>query len=322
MSNEASLFICLTPLQMKIAERIIIEEKIVNYKLICISLSNNDKYSFYYEKLKEHSSESFVYYPKDKAKGFTILNDVYSFKKRLLKSGILCKISNVYLASIDNRYVQLIVSLLNIEKINTFDDGLANLNYEGSYYKIEKLNFIKKILWRMVGVRFLTQNIREKSRRHYTLYKGRDNIATPLFDFELIKNIVDNRENAQSEINVFLGQPLYEVNSLADNYFINDILKKIKIDIYFPHPREKYLINSSIDVRCSELIFEDYILNIYKENIDLKKINIFTFFSTAALNLDNLDFISCYVILNTDYFNKDVYEIFNDFNVEFIDGKI
>ena len=39
MSNENSLFVCITPLQRKIAERIICEKKIIDYKVICLFFS-------------------------------------------------------------------------------------------------------------------------------------------------------------------------------------------------------------------------------------------------------------------------------------------
>lgn len=318
MLNEKKIFICLTPLQMKISERIISENSIVDYKIICLFLISNEKYTYYYERIKENSIDSFVYYPKEKATGFSLLKDVYVFKKMILKSGILEDVSSIYAASIDNRYVQLIVSMLRNVKIYTFDDGLANLNYNGSYYRNESLSKFRYFLWGMIGVNFFAQDFRNKSDLHYTLYKDKKNISPSIEYVRLLENNNDQRPKAQDVINVFLGQPLNEVNKSADNKFINDILKKFSIDMYFPHPREKYIINNDIEVKCSDLIFEDYILGIYKKNINLKRVNIYTFFSTAVLNLDNVDFINCYVILNADYFDKEIYQVFDGFNVELL----
>lgn len=318
MLNENKIFICLTPLQMRISEQIISQYVIVNYKIICLFLIDNEKYKYYYEALKKNSSDSFVYYPKEKATGFSLLKDVYIFKKMIIKSGILNNITSVYVASIDNRYVQLIISMLKNVNVYTFDDGFANLNYNGSYYRDENLSKFRLFLWRIVGISFFAQDIRKKSEMHYTLYNGKRNITTPLNNVKLIEDIVDPRSKIQSEINIFLGQPLYEVNILVNNCFLNDTLKKLNIDLYFPHPREKYIIDSNVKVESSNLIFEDYVLDLFYKNDKAIKINIYTFFSTAVLNLDNVHFINCYVVLNEDYFGKEIYRIFNDFNVKFV----
>lgn len=320
MLNEKKIFICLTPLQMKISERIISENNIIDYKIICLFLVNNEKYKYYYEKLKKNSCDSFVYYPKDKATGLSLLKDVYVFKKMVLKSGILIGVSDIYAASIDNRYVQLIVSLLKKSNIYTFDDGLANLNYNGSYYRNEKLSKFRFYLWKMVGVSIFTQDFRERSNLHYTLYGGKKNIIDKVDYISLFSSIKKKKINNESVCNIFLGQPLYEINGKFDNFFINMVLNKMNIDMYFPHPRESYKIDGSINVVNSIEIFEDYMFNFYEENF-FSKINIYTFYSTAVLNVVNHKFIDTYVIYHEDILGEDLKSIFDNFGVNFINFK-
>lgn len=315
MLSDNSLFICMTPLQMKIAERIIYERKIIGYKIVCLFLAKSEKYDYYFTELEKNSSSSFFYYPKEKAKGILLLKDVYSYKRKLLKSEILVDVKNIYAASIDNRYVQLIASILKNANFFTFDDGLANLNYNGSYYKNETLSKIKSFLWKIIGVNFFAQNFRHKSKIHYSLYKNKKNIVDKVEYISLFADVYQKKSNSEGTVNIFLGQPVNEVNENADNEFLNKALKKLKIDAYFPHPRENYIIDEDIEVILSNLIFEDYIFNLYNTNESIKKINIYTFFSTAMLNLESLDFIDCYVVKDINYFDEDIYQIFQGFNV-------
>ena len=317
MLSDNSLFICMTPLQMKIAERIIYKRKIIGYKIVCLFLAKSEKYDYYFTELEKNSSSSFFYYPKEKAKGILLLKDVYSYKRKLLKSEILVDVKNIYAASIDNRYVQLIASILKNANFFTFDDGLANLNYNGSYYKNETLSKIKSFLWKIIGVNFFAQNFRHKSKIHYSLYKNKKNIVDKVEYISLFADVYQKKSNSEGTVNIFLGQPVNEVNENADNEFLNKALKKLKIDAYFPHPRENYIIDEGIEVILSNLIFEDYILEIYNKNNKLDNINIYTFFSTAILNLDEIYFVNSYVVVDSK-FEKELYDFFNGFNVKLI----
>ncbi|HCQ9872952.1 TPA: hypothetical protein OMQ57_003745, partial [Acinetobacter baumannii] len=73
---------------------------------------------------------------------------------------------------------QVLFSVLKYEKLYTFDDGLANLNYDGSYYRNEELSFTRRMLWHLVGVKTLVQNIRDKVKMHYTIYNDKKNIVS------------------------------------------------------------------------------------------------------------------------------------------------
>lgn len=226
-------------------------------------------------------------------------------------------VKNVYAASIDNRYIQLIASILNNTNFYTFDDGLANLNYNGSYYKNEELSRIREFLWGIIGVDFFVQNFRKRSKIHYSIYQDKKNIIDMVENISLFNGVKYKNSDVRGEINIFLGQPLYEVNVLADNEYINNVLKKLNINMYFPHPRENYIIDGNLDVIKSNLIFEDYILEFFEKNEQLININIYTFFSTAVLNLSNLYFINTYIVYDSK-FNKDIYDIFGSFSVKYI----
>ena len=73
----------------------------------------------------------------------------------------------------------------------------------------------------------------------------------------------------------------------------------MKIDFYYAHPKENFIIPDMVYMQ-SNLIFEDFILNELKNNSNTKY-KVFTFFSSAALNLyslstnnRNLEIVSIY----------------------------
>lgn len=317
MSKKYKLFICLTPLQMKIAKRIIEVENIQSYKLVGLFLSESKKYHHYFDLLKKDCVDFFVFYPKNSVSGFRALKDVYDFKKGLYKSEILKDVNQIYFASIDNRYVQLIASNLREAEVFTFDDGYANLNYNGSYYQNGKPNLVRKLLWGFVGVKLFTKNIRDLIVKHYTIYPDKENISSNLGLLTLV-NLSGSCQSENKSLNIFLGQPLYEVNSKANTYYINNLLIKLDIDIYLPHPRENYVIKefNKLKVVDTNLICEDYVIELLKLNYN---VNIFSFFSTTMLNFLNFERVGKFVIYDPNLFRDELYEVMKNENFLFLD---
>ncbi|MGE8600360.1 MAG: glycosyltransferase family 52 [Acinetobacter calcoaceticus] len=314
-----NLFICLTPLQMIICLEIIHQKKIKEYGLICLFLTKSDKYQYYFDKIKKDSLFSYAFYPKEKVIGIQLLLDVFIFKRKIAANKNFLNIENLYIASIDNRYVQVIFSILKYKKLYTFDDGLANLNYDGSYYRNEELSFSRRVLWHLVGVSFLVQNIRDKVKMHYTIYNDKKNIVSNTEYISLLDKR-DFKANSKEgvEYSFFLGQPLYEVDKICDDNYINSLLSNLDVDFYFPHPRENYKISSSIKVVYTKKIFEDYIKDFINEK-NVKKIKIYTFFSTAVLNLAEIDSIELFVIHDPKIMDIKLLNLFKQFSVNFID---
>lgn len=312
MSKKYKLFICLTPLQMKIAKRIIEVENIQDYKLIGLFLSESKKYHHYFDLLKKDCVDFFVFYPKNGVSGFRALKDVYDFKKGLYKSEILKDVNQIYFASIDNRYVQLIASNLREAEVFTFDDGYANLNYNGSYYRSGTPNLMRKFLWGVLGVKLFTQNIRDLILKHYTIYSNKKNISVNLKRINLI--IPVNDIDGDQICRILLGQPLNEVNLKADNNYLKKIINKLNIDFYFPHPRESYEVEDCCEIIDTDLIFEDYVGYLFKK-YKLGKIELYTFFSTAVLNIDGFDNVDIYVLHDKFLFDEEIYSCFEGFKL-------
>ncbi|ODQ39089.1 hypothetical protein BHC25_00050 [Mannheimia haemolytica] len=94
-----------------------------------------------------------------------------------------------------------------------------------------------------------------------------------------------------------------------------ELIATEKIDFYYPHPREKEIFDR-VEYIKSEKIFEDFLLEYLEQNKD-KVINVYTFFSTAILNvkdISNVRVISCYSEQIDPRFHN-IYNLFQKLNV-------
>ncbi|MDC5651110.1 polysaccharide biosynthesis protein, partial [Acinetobacter baumannii] len=117
LDKKKSLVICLTPLQMIIAEKVVAKQPSVD--LLVIALNDNNKYKYYFDNF-QHPNLKKQYYLFDnnqsifskilkvvKFKNFFEINDYYE---------------NVYISSIDNKYIHSILSKVKFDNLYTYDD--------------------------------------------------------------------------------------------------------------------------------------------------------------------------------------------------------
>lgn len=283
--KNRSLIMCTTPLQMLIANRIIQENSDEIFDLILIVNGEiNNKFKYYFNGLSEICAKVLCI-ELNYISGLNKINKLFEFKKEYIGWGDF-NYSSYYLASIDNTFFHWILSKKKeSSSIFTFDDGVANIFYKSSFFVKKSITW-RLIVWKFIGVYFNINKVKEQSKLHYTIYPNKKNIIENKKNISLfIGDFIRVKSNEDEEINLFLGQPLYEINKKYNENYLCNLLKKLNIDLYFPHPREKYNLDTSISIVNSELIFEDYVVNLLSNN---KKINIFTFLSTAALNVENI----------------------------------
>lgn len=306
-----NLIICLTPLQMLIAEAIIKEKKLKNNILVVIAYNNNEKFRYYYERLGLVCDKSYFFLI-DNSSLWNRVKAMIQLKKflSLFKKH---NFSSCYLASIDCSYIQLITSGIKYQKLYTFDDGTINLITDSSYYKDKKYSFPEKVFRCLFGIRDTVSIYRQGSIRHYTIFKGDENIIDNTEFISLIN--VKKRDNSpvSGAVKIFLGQPLSEIK--VEKQLLLDFLNSEKINFYYPHPRELEIFENVQYIR-SEKIFEDFLIDYLERNQD-KEILVYTFFSTAILNIkdiDNVRVISCYTEqIDPRFYN--VYDLFQKMNI-------
>ena len=312
--KEKCLIMCLTPLQMIIARKVIESNPDKDFDLVAITLIDNIKYRNYYKKLKKLCKNSLYYISEKGLIGF--LHFVKELKLKEINSDYKC----IYLASIDSRYFQYIISKNNLANIYTFDDGIANIISNDVYYSNDAPVIWKKIIWRFIGIKYYIKDIRDKSLLHYTIYDDIPNIIEKTQLIKLYENdelipIIINRI-----VNIYVGQPLEEISDIFTTEYISNILQKLNIDFYYPHPRENTIPLGDFEIIESDLIFEDYIIRYLQKNPDIK-VRVYSFISSAILNICSLNRIEVNYIYDKElyYKYKEFYDIVNSkFNIDLV----
>lgn len=303
-----SLIMCVTPLQMIIAEKIIELNSDEIFDLIIIALNDNEKYNYYYSRLKKVCLNSLYYIPKPGLNGF------FNYIKQLKENNLNISYQGLYLASIDSIHFQYIISKNSSADVHTFDDGTANIIPSSLFYLNSKPKLLKRAIWRMFGIKYNMEDLKKLSLLHYTIYEDIPNIIENKQYVPLIsKN--DSSEYLQKEvIRFYLGQPLTDISDSFDLFFSKKYIDKLKVDYYYPHPREKVYPEGCFQIISSPLLFEDYIINFLRDNPNTS-IEVFSFTSTALLNIMSLNRVQAIYIYESQFFEK--FHSFYDFAQEY-----
>lgn len=305
--NCRSLFMCSTPLQLLIAEKIIKLNPNKSFDLILVVKGAfNEKYSHYYHAVSKLCCKTLVF-----NRNSSDFKTFIKFVKTVKDLNMNEDYEALYVANINSRYFQYIVSKNTNANLYTFDDGIANITsffFNSSDFKASK---IKKIFWHMAGIKYFTNDLIDKSLLHYTLYP---NIPNTIALTEPIK-LVDNAQINFSEIpqksseivKFFLGQPLEGISSEYTNDYIKNCLLKLGIDYYFQHPKETYSLDKEFNVIKTPLIFEDFIVNYINSNPSMR-VEIYSFNSSAILNISSIKNISLFYI-----YDEIMYKLYKNF---------
>ncbi|MED6316139.1 MAG: glycosyltransferase family 52 [Pseudomonadota bacterium] len=302
--KNRSLIMCVTPLQMIIAEKIIQLNPKEDFDLLVIALSDNDKYRYYYDRLKSICVRSLYYTTEKGIKGF------FSYIGKLKKNKLNEKYESLYLASIDSRHFQYILSRNKKANIYTFDDGTANIIPQSLYYSNSKPKLFKKIIWRGFGIKHYMEDVKKLSLLHYTIYKDAPNIIEKTQFIKLYGDFKLSSNPVTKVVKIYLGQPLEEISVDFNSQYVAKIIAKLDMDFYYPHPREKVIPKGEFDIITSQLVFEDYIVSYLEENPEVM-VEVYSFISSAMLNIASLDRIELNYIYDSYLYEK--YKIFYEF---------
>ncbi|WP_416406701.1 glycosyltransferase family 52 [Acinetobacter baumannii] len=287
--KKTSLVICFTPLQMLIAEKIVAQQPSVD--LIVVALNNNEKYIYYYNNFHHPNiTKQYYLFDNNKSKFFKFIN-IVKFNKNFKLEKFY---ENIYVSSIDNKYTHKILSTVNFKNLYTYDDGAANVVKNSIYFKQTFMSKLKDILFKLMGVEFNLNKIKKISRKHYTIYKGIQNIVEQTEYISIIEKKEDNRNiSVDQEIKIFLGQPLKDIDKNFDVLALKKLLVMEGINYHFRHPRETD--EAFFEEIKTSYIFEDFFA---KELSKYRKVIIYALSSTAALNIISLDNVEVRLINN------------------------
>ena len=318
--EKKCLLMCATPLQVLIAEKIIELNPGKSFYLIFTDhdYENKVKFRYYYNRLKSQCVQSTYWTDAPGLKNFL------SFLIKLNTSKLNIEYDELYLANLERRHFQYLVSKNPNASLFTFDDGIGNINKESHFHSDQKPKAIKKIIWKGLGVRYFISDLRRLSKLHYTIY---DNISNVIDTTKYLSLYNDENKGGELEsddfirkVKFYLGQPLSSIDDKFTASYINTILNKLDIDYYFPHPREDALLLEDFNIVQSQLIFEDYIIEFLKDNSHTEVL-VYSFISGTLLNINNLNRVQVKYIydsfLQESY--KDFYSIVEkNFNIEFV----
>ncbi|AGB77599.1 Glycosyltransferase family 52 [Enterobacteriaceae bacterium strain FGI 57] len=302
-----NLVICFTPLQILIAKKVIKEETIEydDIEFVYFSKTYDDKQSKYYELISVHAKKS------------TFITGVYSFKLiQELKAKFKGRsYDKVLLASLDDSINHYLLSFCDFNQLITFDDGVGNIIKTGAYFIEDSRRSLKKRFFTLVhillGRKYYLNLIKQRSDRHYTIYKGFENCvpnakAISLFDFHLSPKTFNNVTH------VFLGTMFNEITIQQHE---GDYLKKELLSYmlgiqgsvkYIPHPRSRdreftpyeFESNGIAEEIVFELLSHGYVVNLYG------------FASSCQFNLMNIRGVNI-ILLDSPRVNMAVKEAIN-----------
>lgn len=286
MDESPNLLIVRTPFQAWFCLQLIDRLKIVNYDLLYITHNNSEEDRLYFKRLSRSATISdYVYLP---AARFDLITHL---KLRVrIRSWFCCYgYKNIFVASINSLVINALICRISFASLYTFDDGAANLVRGGPYYidPSTKRMTIYRFIFRGLAV----EKVRERISRHYSLYKGFENIVEEgritnldgcLFENEVGSDITMNKIGTKR---YFIGAPFEEVMSRQEIKKMVDIMLAVGIDGYIKHPREKKEIPiGGVIVNKNGRIAEEVIL----EDSAGCKVELYGFLSSVMLNLQGI----------------------------------
>lgn len=299
--RQNSLIMCVTPLQAFVAEKIIKLKKNEVFDVVFVANLDNEKHRYYFQRLSNHAKENF-YFLNYYSGYFSYVFNFIKFKLKIKSKLDLSKYDNLYLASIDSRYFQYIISKNNMANIYTFDDGTANIIKNSIYYQVDRPSYFKRIIWSILGNRFYMGDIKLFSKKHYTIYEGFENIIKDTFFISLFDGF-GGADKDGYVVNIYLGQPLKELFCDYNFENLSKFLKLYKIDYYYPHPREVSIpeLGDTV-VLYSNKIFEEYILDLISEGG--KQVNVYSYLSSTLINIKDIPQTNVFYIHDAQFFKK------------------
>lgn len=317
-----NLFICFTPLHILICEKIIENYHSEEFELLLLFNHDNKKTTFYADRMKPKPKNIFkttIY----QASIYKNLNSSFKIKNMLKGKNYI----NVFTPHPKGLFIATVLSNVTYKNLYSFDDGVANLHYEGYLFcgKLVKLrlrNKIKKqIKYLLLGIKPNDfESYTSALKAHYTIFPNMPNLIKKTKEIKLFNENFSDKGNRTKTIKLFLGQPIYEKELEKNRILIEGLIEKFKIDLYLPHPREEYIIKN-VKYIDTKLIAEDYIISQLQKD---KTVNfeIYGFFTTALFTLSNLDILKLNAIFiqNDEVFEnvKSLYSIMQKLNIKVI----
>ncbi|PSW42962.1 glycosyltransferase family 52 [Photobacterium leiognathi] len=254
--------------------------------------------------LKDRSSK-FIFY-ENKKFPFDIFDAIMHFSNKNV-------FENVYVASINSRYIHKVLSIIKYRNLYTYDDGSANIIHSSFFF--DKTTLIEKIFNCFFSIRKNKEILKLETKKHYTLYEDMSNITSRLYYFNpFCFNSIANKCLKDKAV-IFIGPVFDEMfndyQSVIDN--VNNYISNVEADFfYIKHPRntikscfDEYIISD--DSGLAELIIK-------KKASEYSNVELLGFFSSAQLNTIGISNVNSAVFNDVFKSKFDYSELLDKFN--------
>lgn len=310
-----NLIICRTPLQTLIAEKIILSNPDKCHVFLYLAENDNEKHKYYYDKLSNLVKVSYyIVLSGDRLKKVINLIALFLFIRKKLS----VRFDTIFIANINDIYTWFVLSRINFIKLNTFDDGTINIFYKGDYYSHYEMTIFRRIFFKLLNLKYYISKIKKISHKHYTIYPNYKNIIdniVPIYLFDKDEiNSSKSKNSMEKTCSIFIGQPIIDNGINYTQGLLNKVRQNFSIEYYFPHPRENIKSYEELDLKIidTNLIIEDYLIKYLKENPNTK-IVLYTFFSSAILNLSHIDNLELFSVKIKDTILEKYDDLYNMF---------
>ncbi|MDO9185003.1 MAG: glycosyltransferase family 52 [Bacteroidia bacterium] len=289
-----NVFICYTPLQILLSEKIIELENIDTFILIFYFEKDNAKSKYYFNKLSSKAKQAFYI-----KKNNQIFSALKSFCFLYLKLRKFSSPYNFFTGNIKSAYSRFIIYLLGFKVLYTFDDGIGNVCGDGYFYGNIKPSAIISLL-PFLRLNFTYGKMHSQIKKHYSIYTlpnvMPNSTYVNLFNYDFLEVL----NQVEKEIVILLTSTLHEEGYMKleqEKALYNNITTKYNVTHVISHPLEKFkkIDNPQIVLIESEKIAEEIILNLRKEYTKIKVIGIS---SSALFNLKGMEGVE---IINIHY---------------------
>ena len=290
-----NLFLCSTPLQLKIAARIIEVEALANVTVLFTGIMPNRRNEFYLQQL-ERLADEIVYFNKNVCLEKSRSAYLNQQARAVIDKYALQNAKSIYLANLNDRFYHHLLSLLPGRAIYTYDDGTENVNQLSKFFRNKQYSWFRKRVQRHFGRKFWLEEVLASTECHYTIYEHLPNVVKntrfiPLYAPKFTTEIPNKT------INILLGTVYRDVVQDRNNTAmliadINSYVKVHEIDLYIPHPREETLHFDNCQALIPEQMSEEVIMGYLEQGY---KVHLYGFGGSTQLNLDSVAGVTNYL---------------------------
>jgi hypothetical protein len=191
-----------------------------------------------------------------------------------------------------NHYVFALLSAVGFDELETFDDGLINIQRD-SLLVTRRTDAAARAFLLAAGVRYWPEKIRATAARHYSIYEV-ENVCPRAVFVQLAPRSDEVPSSTGGPVFKLLLGPPPEVGDAVWRA-VETAAKEVGPDAYIAHPRDAGQRLVHLPRLQSLLVAEDYVLGRLQSE-PLLRVEIYGYQSSALVNLARTPRVACYEI--------------------------